>query len=231
MELLEIYNGLLREFGPQGWWPVGGSYHKGLPRGEGQKWEVCVGAILTQNTSWKNVEKAMENLRNAGIMDSGSFLKISKRRLSSLIRPSGYYNQKAIKLKEFSRVVKGFGGVGNFLEKVKRNELLEVWGIGPETADSILLYAGGREEFVVDMYTKSIFSRLGLIGGGWDYHRTKDFFQKKIPRDKNIYKEFHALIVELAKRNCRKRPVCRECLLRGACRHALDEKKKAGDSI
>jgi len=231
MELIDVYNGLLREFGPQGWWPVGGSYHKGSPGGEGQKWEVCVGAILTQNTSWKNVEKTLGELRKNKIVGVDDFLKINKKSLAALIRSSGYYNQKAIKLKEFSRAVKGFGGIEKFLEKVKRNELLEVWGIGPETADSILLYAGGREEFVVDMYTKRVFSRLGLLGEGWDYHRTKDFFQKKIPRDKNIYKEFHALIVELAKRFCRKRPACGECLLRGACRHALGEKKKTEDSI
>lgn len=200
--LLRIYERLLKTLGPQGWWPVG----HGL---EPPEWEVMVGAILTQNTAWANVEKALENLAGAGVKDRESLLRLSEKELAGLIKPSGYYNHKARKL----RVLAGFEGPHT------REKLLSLWGIGPETVDSILLYAHGRPHFVVDAYTRRIFSRLGLIGPAWGYEDVREFFENRLPRDPKIYKEYHALIVEMAKRFCRPRPECRECPMEGFCRY------------
>ncbi len=213
MELEEAYSRLLERFGPQGWWPSDGGFR---PR----ELEVCIGAMLTQNTSWKNVEKALEGLRKE-CRTVEELASIRKGRLEKLIRPSGYYRQKAERLKGFARFIIGYGGMGKFLRKVTRDELLSVRGIGPETADSILLYACGKPWFVVDLYTKRVFSRAGLLGEKDSYGQVQELFMSGLERDVGKYREFHALIVELSKRHCRKRPSCRDCPLASGCRKML----------
>lgn len=200
----KVYHCFLRELGPQGWWPVTGkgegkpTYHKrdySYPRSEDQRLEICLGAILTQNTNWKNAEKALAHLQKAKISDVDSLLKIKNDRLGKLIRSSGYYNQKALKLKNFAAVVNAHGGIKNFLKKIPRGELLKIKGIGPETADSILLYAGKRPFFVVDAYTRRLFGGK-FFSMDAPYEEIRKIFEKNLPKDWRIYNEFHALIVE-----------------------------------
>lgn len=201
MNLLKIYQVLLKYFGPQDWWPMQRGFHS-------REWEVEVGAVLTQNTSWKNVEIALRNLKEAGIVSRESVRKIPEKRLANLIRPSGYYNQKAKKLRKLAE----------FSGDVTRENLLDIWGIGRETADSILLYAYGKPYFVVDAYTKRIFSRLGLIRSEWNYEKIREHFEKNLPRETRLYKEYHALIVELGKNLCKNKPLCGECPLSQLCK-------------
>ena len=195
-EVEAAYRSLLESYGRQGWWPADTAY------------EVVVGAILTQNTNWKNVDKALANLIGKNKLSRAAIKKLSTKELSILIKPAGYYNQKAKKLKKFV----------SYNGKVTRVTLLSIWGIGPETADSILLYAYNRPYFVVDAYTKRIFSRLGLIKTD-DYEKIREYFESKLPKSIEVYKEFHALIVELAKRYCKRKPLCKECPLAGMCSH------------
>ncbi|NQU98182.1 endonuclease III domain-containing protein [Candidatus Woesearchaeota archaeon] len=185
------YSSLIKEYGPQGWWPIKGKYHKkdySYPRNERERYEIIVGAILTQNTSWKQVEKALENL---GDITPRKIL--SMKDLKEKIKPAGYFNQKAGYLKnitEFFIALKG--------RTPTRKELLAVKGVGPETADSILLYAYNQPEFVVDAYTKRIF-KLNKT-----YHEIKELFEKNLPKNVKLYQEYHALIVEHAKRKFNK---------------------------
>ncbi|MFH0862818.1 MAG: endonuclease III domain-containing protein [Candidatus Altiarchaeota archaeon] len=207
--LMRVY-GMLREaYGPRHWWPADTPF------------EVCVGAILTQSASWTNVEKAIANLKEAGLLSPSGILKTENRKLARLIRPSLYYNVKARKLKEFARFLSGFGGRVEGMAEAPteelRGELLAVWGIGPETADSILLYALGRPTFVVDAYTRRIFSRLGMVGEGSSYDGVKAFFEGNLPRDAALYNEYHALIVEHGKVACRTRERCDGCCLGRIC--------------
>jgi endonuclease-3 related protein len=202
--MLEIYEALLKRFGPQEWWPMSGRFSP-------PEWEVEVGAILTQNAAWKNVEKALDNLIREGITRKKDILRVHEKKLAELIIPSGYYNQKARKL----RILAGFSG------KPTRESLLSLWGIGPETADSILLYAYGVPEFVVDAYTRRIFTRLGILSGKETYSEVKEVFESRIPADVELYKEFHALIVRLAKENCRTKPECGGCPLEGRCGYKM----------
>lgn len=190
--LTKVYEKLLKQFGPQGWWPVERNFN---PR----EWEICVGAILTQNTNWNNVEKALENLSNSGILTPEDVSKINTRKLETLIKSSGFYKQKAERLKEFAKFVLSFGDFEKFRKNVKRSELLEVKGIGFETCDSILLYACDRPYFVIDSYTKRFIRNLG-INTKEDYESLRVYFEKNLPRKIEIYKEFHALIVEWGKR-------------------------------
>lgn len=157
-----------------------------------------MGALLTQNTNWKNVEQALVNLSREGVMDVDSVLKIRKEKLAAFIKPSGYFNQKAIKLKELARRVKGRGGLKQFL-RVSRDSLLQIKGIGPETADSILLYAGKRPFFVVDAYTRRLFGGK-FFSKDATYNNIRAFFESSLPKDRKLYNEFHALIVEKGKR-------------------------------
>lgn len=211
MKLIEVYQTLLEAFGKQEWWPMDGGFSP-------PEWEVCLGAILTQNTNWKNVERALENLRGEGITRPVDVLKTGREELAGLIKPSGYYNQKAIKLKDFADFVLGFGGFRGFSRRVSRETLLKVRGIGPETCDSILLYALGRPFFVVDAYTRRVFSRLGLLKDGPGYEEVRLLFENNIPKDVNLYREYHALIVELGKNHCKKRPLCEKCPMSGECK-------------
>jgi endonuclease-3 related protein len=209
--LLGVYQKLLSYFGKQNWWPAKRNF-------ESDEWEICLGAILTQNTNWRNVEKALDNLNKHGKITVKSISEAPKEELTKIIRPAGFYNQKAERLKTFSKFVLKFGSLENFLKNVKREELLKLKGIGPETANSILLYAGNRPYFVVDAYTRRVFSRLGFIDANTNYETIRKFFEKNLPRDVEIYKEFHALIVELAKKFCRKNPLCNECPLKNFCK-------------
>lgn len=193
MDLLKIYKRLYEHFGPQYWWPVQESRSK---RQELRKFEVCLGAILTQNTAWKNVEKALANLCAAGVMNPEAILRIRKEKLASLIRPAGYFNQKAKKLKIFSKWFLT-REKGKYKLSELRKELLHIWGIGPETADSVALYAYNLPSFVIDAYTK----RLGSVFGKnfANYDEGKKYFEENLPRSAKLYNEYHALIVAWGK--------------------------------
>ncbi len=202
--LIDIYNKLFHRFGPRHWWPGDSSF------------EVIIGAILTQNTAWKNVEKAIANLKREKRLSAHSLKKINTKTLARLIRPAGYYNIKAKRLKAFiDFLFREFDGSleGMFKTKtpVLRRMLLGVNGIGPETADSILLYAGDRPVFVVDAYTKRVFSRHDFIKPDTSYEETQAFFMNNLPRKRKLFNEYHALIVELGKEFCRKKPKCDKC--------------------
>lgn len=207
--LTRVYDALYDRFGPQHWWP-----------GDTQ-FEVIVGAILTQNTAWTNVEKAITNLKKAGALNSpGAMKKLSVSRLAELIRPAGYYNIKAKRLKNFinfldRRYALSLRKLSGVDTDTLRRELLEVNGIGPETRDSILLYAFERPVFVVDAYTKRIFSRHGIFADGLGYGDTQAIFMENLRRDSRLFNEYHALIVKLAKEFCRKKPKCAACPLNG----------------
>lgn len=209
MKLLKLYELLFELYGPQNWWPVDKEYH--TKRGTDPRDEVIIGAVLTQNTSWKNVEKALENLKREGELSLEFVRNTTLEKLKELIKPSGFFNQKAIRLKN----VADFINPTDRVRTISREELLRVKGIGPETADVILLYAGERPSFVIDKYTLRFVKRLLGIDG--DYHTLKHYFEKNLPKDVEIYKEFHALIDEHAKRYCRSTPLCEECPLADIC--------------
>jgi endonuclease III related protein len=206
--LQEYYQALYKTHGPQKWWP-------------GQTpFEVIVGAILTQNTAWANVERAITNLREADLLSPEAIENVRTSKLARLIRSSGYFRQKARKLKEFVRflqmnyegsLIKMFGTPVGTL----REQLLGVHGVGPETADSILLYAGDQAVFVVDAYTRRILQRHGLAHGDESYEAIRGLFEKSLPRRASLINEFHALIVHTGKHFCRARnPQCEGCALR-----------------
>jgi endonuclease-3 related protein len=204
---LQIYDALFEALGPQHWWP-----------GE-TPFEVIVGAILTQNTAWSNVEQAIENLKAARLLSVAGLSRAPKRRIARLVRPSGYFNQKAVKLKAFTDFLRDeFGGRLDRMAGVRtpalRRQLLEVHGIGPETADSILLYAFGRPVFVVDAYTIRILSRHSLIPKDAAYHETQRFITTHVPKSVRLYNEFHALLVRAGKDFCRKTTRCELCPLK-----------------
>ncbi|MFH1456048.1 MAG: hypothetical protein ABIF40_03805 [archaeon] len=262
-KMKKVYNILLKEYGPQGWWPIIDNktllceYGTGAPKNELEVLEICIGAILaqgtqwkpnvvtslrqlklgreltkeeqevikelekvskkiskkrqktiqnnilTQNTNWNNVEKALKNLRPITV---NRLDKISENDLDKLIKPSGYYNQKAKKIKFFIKFLKE-------KNKINRKNLLGIWGLGPETVDSILLYAYNQPYFVIDAYTKRIFSRLGYEYKTYD--EWQQFFHENV--NKKIYKEYHALLVEHAKRFCTTKPKCKKCSLKELC--------------
>ena len=203
--LLKIYNSLYNYFGPLNWWPGDTPF------------EIMVGAILTQNTSWSNVEKAVNNLKKENLLEPRKLYHINQEKLAQLIKPSGYYNIKARRLKNFVNIFvndfegsaeKMFSGDGRELRK----KLLNVNGIGPETADSILLYAGKKPFFVVDAYTKRIFSRHKLISKDSTYYQIQEFFSQNLDQDVKLFNEFHAQIVMLGKTICTsKNPDCAKC--------------------
>jgi endonuclease-3 related protein len=207
--LEEIYRRLHAFFGPQHWWPADTPF------------EVCVGAILTQNTSWKNVRKAIDNLRQDGCLDVFSINDMPAEILAEKIRPAGYYNIKADRLHSFTRflVSKYNGDVATMAREetgILRKALLDVKGIGPETADSILLYACGKPVFVVDGYTLRALARHDVIDEDSDYRRVQELFMDHLPKDVELYNEYHALWVAVGKDYCKKRqPRCAECPLKG----------------
>lgn len=209
--LLEIFDLLLAHYGPLDWWPADSPF------------EVCIGAILTQNTNWGNVEKAIANLKSQGLLSAEALRDVGVEKLSRVIRPAGYYNLKSGRLKDFIEwlFVKYGGNLDEMFSGEWRNlrlELLGVRGIGPETADSILLYAGHKPTFVVDAYTKRLCSRLALIKEDAPYEKVRAMFMDSLPHEVPLFNEYHALIVEQCKRHCRKKPVAAGCPLLEICR-------------
>lgn len=203
-----IYDRLLAAYGPQGWWPADTPF------------EVIVGAVLTQNAAWTNVEYALDNLRAAGALDPEAILALPDARLGALIRPSGYFNVKAARLKAVCRFVVDAGGVEALAAMetdALRTALLGVRGVGRETADDIVLYAFHRPVFVIDAYTRRIFARLGVIDGREGYEHLRAAFERALGPDVELYKEYHGLIVRHAKEACAVRPRCDACILRRRC--------------
>lgn len=208
MDLQKIYANLYQHYGAQGWWPINSEYKKGsfkMPTRK-EQFEIAAGAILTQNTSWKNVNKALDNLRKHNLLNKKAISSVPEKQLANLIKPSGYYNQKAKKLKHFAKSGR----------PATRENLLSTWGIGKETADSILLYAHQQPVFVIDAYTKRVFQRLGIRQAGYD--SLQEFFHKNLPKEHRLYNEYHALIVQLAKDFCRTTPECADCPIKQHCR-------------
>ncbi len=205
----EIYQLLHGYFGPQGWWPAQSPF------------EVIVGAILTQNTNWSNVSKAIANLKDAAVLQYDTMKRLSVDEIAGLIRPSGYYNLKAKRLRSFFDMIEAVysGELDFFLEDgldSSRENLLAVKGIGQETADSILLYACGHTIFVVDAYTHRIFSRHNLVDEVTDYTSIQQLFTDSLPADNQVFNEYHALIVKVASLYCKKNnPRCADCPLQG----------------
>jgi endonuclease-3 related protein len=205
-QLNDIYNFLFARFGPQHWWP-----------GDTQ-FEIIVGAILTQNTNWSNVEKAIANLKAAKVLTADRLCRLDIRKLADLIRPAGYFNIKAKRLKNFLNwLLENYSGKLKNLENVPtdrlRCELLSIKGIGPETADSILLYALNRPVFVIDAYTARVCSRHRLIDEGADYHQIQELFESNLTADVRLFNEYHALLVRLGKDFCKPTPKCDSCPL------------------
>lgn len=205
--LLKIYQKMFDALGPRQWWP-----------GE-TPFEVVVGAILTQNTNWSNVEKAIKNLKMAGKLSPEGIYGLSITELAELIKPSGFFNVKAKRVKAFINWL--FSRYEGNLSKMfaqdlqsLRNELLSVKGIGPETADSILLYAGNMPTFVVDAYTHRIFSRHELIPEESTYDEMKSFFEENLPKEVQLFNEYHALLVNIGKTFCKPKKVCEPCPLK-----------------
>lgn len=240
----DVYIRLLKFFGKQHWWPTTTA---------NRETEIIIGAILTQNTSWKNVEKAISNLADARMVDFGKIAAAKKGKVAKLIRPSGYYNQKAERLQLFAKYVcSNYGGkvklllqnpnhakhdwaqlpTGNLGNAVGlRKELLELKGIGPETADSIILYAAGKEVFVIDTYTRRIFSRIGICSNGISYHELQQLITENLPgkmRTAAVFNQYHALLVEHGKNTCLKNnPLCGQCPLLSCCDYGKQNRENS----
>ncbi|HEX2965526.1 MAG TPA: endonuclease III domain-containing protein [Syntrophorhabdaceae bacterium] len=205
--LLSIFNALLEAFGPRHWWP-----------GE-TRLEVIVGAVLTQNTSWKNVEKAIANLKSADAMDLRTLHEMQREKLAELIKPSGFYNVKSIRLKNTIDVIYNnhsadLRRLESMETELLRDALLSINGIGKETADSIALYAFNKPIFVIDAYTRRFVRNHGLYSGADNYDSVQLFFMQNLPSDTYLFNEFHALIVRLCQNYCRKTPLCEKCPLK-----------------
>jgi endonuclease-3 related protein len=213
--LIELYHKLLAAFGHRRWWPAQ------------TRDEVIIGAILTQNVAWKNAKVAIDNLRKHNLLTLEAIHETSISEIATLIKPTRFYNQKAQKLKYFIDFL--FYKYGGNLDALfsqdigeLRRELLNIKGLGEETADSILLYAGEKPVFVIDAYTKRIFSRLGLTGGEWSYHAYQQFFMERLVKDVKLYNDYHAQIVHLGQVYCKKHePECMPCPLNELCRSCV----------
>jgi endonuclease III related protein len=206
--LQRIFNTLLERFGKRDWWP-----------GE-TPFEVIVGAVLTQNTSWKNVEKAISSMKDRGVLDMERLRTVEESELAGIIRSAGFFNIKARRLKNLINALHDrFDGSLAAMKEMDltrlRPFLLQVNGLGPETVDSILLYALDKPVFVVDAYTKRFLSHHGLYGESSDYHDVQRYFLESLPADMYLFNEFHALIVVLCQTYCRKKPLCEACPLKG----------------
>lgn len=204
--LRSIYARLEKHYGPTHWWPGDTAF------------EIAVGAILTQNTAWTNVEKAIANLKRAKLLNPKAILKADDAILHEILRPSGYFRVKSVRLRSFCRyLTKHYGGSMSRMSKRPleqlRPELLAVDGIGPETADDILLYACGKVVFVVDAYTRRILGRHGIVDASIEYESLRAIFEKHLPGDLPLFKEYHGLIVYTGKDFCRRNPRCSECPL------------------
>jgi len=216
--LLDIYNRLLSNYGPQNWWPADSPF------------EVIIGAILTQSAAWSNVEKAISNLKSKEVLSSSALRQLSTEVLGQLIYPSGYYNAKAAKIKAFVYWLEKY--YGDSLDRLfaldvplLRQELLSVHGIGEETADSIILYAAQKAVFVIDAYTRRIITRIGLEPSNNSYTAFQDFFMQHLPHDEELFNEYHALFVRHGKSTCKRFPICRDCCLSSLCSFPGESKK------
>jgi endonuclease-3 related protein len=208
--LNEIYHVLFARYGSQHWWPGDTPF------------EIIVGAILTQSAAWGNVERAIANLKKARVLNPVSLRKLELGKIAELIYPSGYYNAKALKLRAF---VEYLGAAHrDSLDKLfsldiptLRDELLNIHGIGPETADSIILYAAHKPIFVIDAYTRRIIGRLDLNPAREDYSSYQALFMENLPADEKLFNEYHALFVRHGKEVCKKKPICNNCCLKELC--------------
>ena len=207
-KLLDIYNILLDHFGPQDWWPGDSPF------------EIMVGAVLTQNTNWSNVSKAIDNLKKENLLSFEKLHELPAEVLADKIRPAGYFNLKAARLKNLLDFIdEEYNGSLEelFSEDIYslREKILTVKGIGPETADSILLYGGQKPVFVVDTYTHRIFSRHSIIAEEEGYYEIQEYFVLSLPEDVDLFNEYHGLIVRLGKEFCKKsKPLCSQCPLK-----------------
>lgn len=214
-----VHQRLLAAYGPQGWWPGDGPF------------EVMVGAVLTQNTSWRNAERAIGALRAAGALAPRRLAGLPERSLAALLRPAGYFNVKAARLRALSVWVVEAGGCERLRRlptPTLRRRLLAVHGVGPETADAILLYAFARPVFVVDAYARRLVARFGWGSGGEPYETLRAWFEARLPRAAPVLNEHHALIVRHGKEVCRPRPRCGACVLRARCPAAVFDRMPAG---
>jgi endonuclease III related protein len=203
-----VFQRLFAAHGPQHWWPGDTPF------------EIMVGAVLTQNTAWSNVEKAIHNLKEARALSPRVISAAHPKKLAAWLRPSGYFNVKSKRLRAFCRWLIEYKGIASLNKKTTkwlRRELLAVHGIGPETADDILLYAFNRPVFVIDAYTRRLFKRLGWIEGNESYEVLRALFEKNIRKNARRYNEYHALIVWHGKHICRIRPACDRCCLARMC--------------
>lgn len=210
--LRRLYDALQALYGEQPWWPADSPF------------EIMVGAVLTQNAAWSNVEKAIERLKAAGLMSLPALLDTTHEQLAETIRPSGYYNIKAKRLRNLCLFLDRAGGLEAFADwslDDQRAALLGVNGVGPETADDILLYALDQPVFVIDTYTRRLLRRYGLARGDEDYERLRALFEQAIEQDVYLYQQYHALIVMHAKETCRKSPQCARCALTHDCPGAV----------
>ncbi|MCB1773624.1 MAG: endonuclease [Gammaproteobacteria bacterium] len=206
--LRTVFDRLFEAYGPQSWWPADSPF------------EVAVGAVLTQNAAWGNVEQAIDNLRARGLLSLEALLGCESGRIADAIRPSGYFNVKTQRLLSLCRFLGEEGGLAGFARREpgdRRGALLAVHGIGPETADDILLYALQQPVFVIDTYTRRLLQRLGLADGRESYEDLRLGFEDALGPDVALFNEFHALIVRHAKVSCRKQPDCTGCVLRALC--------------
>jgi endonuclease-3 related protein len=203
--LIEIYQQLFECYGPQHWWPGDSPF------------ETMVGAVLTQNTAWANVERAIANLKTAGLLELQAMLQAQPDELAEQIRPAGYFNVKAKRLLSLCDFLAESEGLEQLSDKALRTRLLAVHGIGPETADDILLYAFNRPVFVIDAYTRRLFSRLGLVQADAGYETLRRDFEQALGENAELYNEYHALIVRHAKEICRTKPLCDGCCLQSLC--------------
>lgn len=207
--LREAYDRLLAAFGAQQWWPARSPF------------EVMVGAVLVQNTAWSNVERAIARLEEAGRLTAATLAECDPQGLSDLIRPAGYHNLKARRLHNLCSAYLAAGehaGLSALPTPALRRWLLAINGIGPESADAILLYAFDRPVFVVDAYLRRVFSRLGWIEGGEGYEVLRQAVETALPPEPDVYNEYHALLVALGKDYCRPSPRCEGCPLGEGCR-------------
>lgn len=205
LSLQTLYHRLFDHYGPQHWWPADSPF------------EVMVGAVLTQNTAWTNVERAINNLRSAGLLDPVAMAELSADQLAEQIRPSGYFNLKARRLQALCDwLLAGLSPQAMNTSQL-RESLLGVHGVGPETADDILLYAYERPVFVIDAYTRRLCGRLSLLDGDLPYETLRALFEQALPGEAALFNEYHALIDHHAKLVCRPKPRCSACFLRPAC--------------
>jgi len=211
-KIKKIYQILLNEHGKQGWWPA---------KSNNKKFEIIIGAILTQNTAWRNVEISIKNLAKNNLIDINKIKKINSNKLKNLIKSSGFFNQKAERLKIIANHLSNYKNLNEFFKrpgKEIRQELLSIKGIGHETADSILLYAGSKPFFVIDAYTRRIFYRFGICNENIEYEDLQNLFIQALPKSIRLYKEYHALLDETAKKYCKKNPLCFKCPLKKYCK-------------